>query len=119
MKIFITIIICSFGIVFANSVQDSTQNQNREQKQIQEQQRQKNQGEDDQIKNQNRNRTGNELSGSEGKNQGKDVFIDKDGDGIADTRASGMSFQKLRKRTRAGQRGGSGQGGSSGNGGGK
>ena len=28
----------------------------------------------------------------------KDVFIDKDGDGICDNRAEGMSFQKMRKR---------------------
>jgi hypothetical protein len=39
----------------------------------------------------------------------KDVFIDKDGDGIADTRQGGMSFNKLRKRT--GQKQGSGSGG--------
>ncbi len=28
----------------------------------------------------------------------RDVFIDKDGDGICDNRANGMSFEKLRKR---------------------
>ncbi len=28
----------------------------------------------------------------------KDVFIDKDGDGICDNRANGMSFEKFRKR---------------------
>jgi hypothetical protein len=39
----------------------------------------------------------------------KDVFIDKDGDGISDTRQGGMSFNKLRKRT--GQKQGSGSGG--------
>jgi len=32
------------------------------------------------------------------KTKGKDVFIDKDGDGICDTRQGGMSFNKLRKR---------------------
>ena len=32
------------------------------------------------------------------KQKGKDVFIDKDGDGISDTRQGGMSFNKLRKR---------------------
>ena len=49
----------------------------------------------------------------------KDVFIDKDGDGIADTRQGGMSLNKLRKRTRAGGHGsgGSGNGNGSGNGG--
>lgn len=38
----------------------------------------------------------------------KDVFIDKDGDGISDTRQGGMSFNKLRKRI--GQKQGSGSG---------
>ncbi len=28
----------------------------------------------------------------------KDIFIDKDGDGICDDRANGMSFEKFRKR---------------------
>jgi hypothetical protein len=40
----------------------------------------------------------------------KDVFIDRDGDGICDERAEGMSFEKLRKRKRSGQ----GQGGGGG-----
>ena len=31
-------------------------------------------------------------------NKKKDVFIDKDGDGICDNRANGMSFEKFRKR---------------------
>jgi len=42
----------------------------------------------------------------------KDVFIDKDGDGICDQRVKGLLFEKLRKRQRAGQNGGNGhQGG--------
>ncbi len=42
----------------------------------------------------------------------KDVFIDKDGDGICDQRVKGLLLEKLRKRHRAGQSGGSGhQGG--------
>ena len=36
----------------------------------------------------------------------KDVFIDKDGDGICDNRAEGMSFQKMRKRKQKGKEGG-------------
>jgi hypothetical protein len=32
----------------------------------------------------------------------KDVFIDKDGDGICDNRANGMSFEKMRNRKRSG-----------------
>ncbi len=53
----------------------------------------------------------------------KDQFIDKDGDGICDNRAEGMSFQKMRKRKyhggegNEGGKGGSGGRGQSGNGG--
>jgi len=36
----------------------------------------------------------------------KDVFIDKDGDGICDNRAEGMSFEKMRKRKQRGKEGG-------------
>ncbi len=46
----------------------------------------------------------------------KDVFIDKDGDGICDSRQSGMSFNKMRKRQGSGQKGPGGPGGSGGNG---
>ena len=50
----------------------------------------------------------------------KDLFIDKDGDGICDNRAEGMSFQKMRKRKYHGGEGGKGgQGGQGGNGGGQ
>jgi len=45
----------------------------------------------------------------------KDQFIDKDGDGICDNRAEGMSFQKMRKRKYHG--GNEGKGGHGGNGG--
>ncbi|MEJ2504687.1 MAG: hypothetical protein P8Y81_00290 [Ignavibacteriaceae bacterium] len=54
----------------------------------------------------------------------KDQFIDKDGDGISDNRAEGMSFQKMRKRKyhggegHEGGSGGRGQGGNGGSGGG-
>jgi len=118
MKTILTILIFgSFSIAIASSLQDSSQNQNKEQKQIQEQNQQKNQGEDDQIKSRNRVHSGNEIPDNGGKKRGKDVFIDKDGDGIADTRAGGMSLEKIRKRTRAGQQGSGGQGGNGGNGG--
>ena len=46
----------------------------------------------------------------------KDVFIDKDGDGICDSRQSGMSFNKMRKRQGSGQKGPGGPGGSGGSG---
>ncbi len=36
----------------------------------------------------------------------RDVFIDKDGDGICDNRAEGMSFEKMRKRKQKGKEGG-------------
>ena len=41
----------------------------------------------------------------------KDVFIDKDGDGICDTRQGGMSFNKMRKRSGSGKNGPGGKGG--------
>ncbi|MGE5804517.1 MAG: hypothetical protein ACM34M_01890 [Ignavibacteria bacterium] len=47
-----------------------------------------------------------------------DVFIDKDGDGISDQRASGMGLDKMRKRFRGSKGGGQGQNqGGNGNGG--
>lgn len=126
MKALLTILIFgSFGIAYASDLQDSTQNQNQEQKQIQEQNQQKNQGDENQIRDRNRLHSSDPFSNKDGKKRGKDIFIDKDGDGIADTRAGGMSLEKIRKRTRAGQgsggQGGSGNGsnGSGGNGGGK
>lgn len=117
--ILIILIFGSFSIAFASELQDSTQNQNREQeqKQIQEQNQLKNQGDENQIRDRNRLHTGDPFSDKNGKKRGKDVFIDKDGDGIADTRAGGMSLEKIRKRTRAGQgSGGHGSGGHDGNG---
>jgi len=120
MKIIFIILLAGLtSLLIASTPQDSTQNQNKEkeQKQIQEQNQQKNQGEDDQIKNRNKVHSGNEIPETGGKKRGKDIFIDKDGDGIADTRAGGMSLEKIRKRTRAGQQGSGGQGGNGGNGG--
>lgn len=116
MKTILTILIFgSFSTAFAAELQDSTQNQNREKEQIQtqEQNREKNQGEDDQIKNKNRVHSGDQFPDKDGKKRGKDVFIDKDGDGIADTRVGGMSFEKIRKRIRSGQQGSGGHGGGS------
>lgn len=122
--ILIILLIGSASYLIAAIPQDSTKNRNTEKEQIenQEKNQQKNQSDDNQIK--DRNINGDNIQSSDNKDgKGKkDVFIDKDGDGIADTRASGMSFQKMRKRTRQGQQGGSGQGGnggSGGNGGGK
>jgi hypothetical protein len=123
MKTLLTLLVFgSFSFAFAMEMQDSSQNQNREQKQIQvqEQNQQKNQGDESQIRDRNRLHSGNEFPDNGGKKRGKDVFIDKDGDGIADTRAGGMSLEKIRKRTKAGQgSGGHSGGGNGGNGGGK
>jgi len=110
------IIIFSFGFIsfaLAMEMQDSTQNQNREKEQIQtqEQNQEKNQGDENQIRDRNKIHSGDQFSGKNGNKRGKDVFIDKDGDGIADTRAGGMSLEKIRKRTRSGQcSGGHGRG---------
>lgn len=42
----------------------------------------------------------------------RDFFVDKDGDGICDNRAKGMSFERQRKRQHAGSSGhGNGNGG--------
>jgi uncharacterized protein YxeA len=122
MKIILVILfLTSSSLAFISTTQDSTKNQNKdkEQKLVQEQNQQKNQSDDKQVK--DRNQTGNEIQSPDHKNgKGKkDVFIDKDGDGIADTRASGMSFNKVRKRTRSGGSGGKEGGSSGGQGNGK
>lgn len=53
----------------------------------------------------------NEKETETPRKRNKDVFIDKDGDGICDHRANGLLFEKLRKRHRAGQNGEGHQGG--------
>lgn len=113
MKTLLTLVVVSFlSTTFPAELQDSTRNQNREkeQLQIQEKNQQQNQGDENQIRDRNKLQTGDPLQNKDGKKRGKDVFIDKDGDGIADTRAGGMSLNKIRKRTRSGSQGGSGHG---------
>jgi hypothetical protein len=123
MKTLLTLFVLgSFSSALAMEMQDSTKSQNKDQKQIQnqEQNQQKNQGDENQIRDRNKIHSGDQFSDKDGKNRGKDVFIDKDGDGIADTRAGGMSLNKIRKRTRSGQgSGGQGGNGPGGNGNGK
>lgn len=107
--------------MFAQNV-DSSQNRqrNQEQNQIKAQEQEKNKIQD-QI-----GPKDNPQENAKVERKRKDVFIDKDGDGICDTRQSGMSFNKMRKRMGAGQKGpgsggmmgGSGNGGPQ-NGGGK
>jgi hypothetical protein len=59
------------------------------------------------------NSAGNELAGrkqvQKKSTRKMDVFIDKDGDGISDQRASGMGLDKMRKRFRGNKAGGQGQ----------
>jgi hypothetical protein len=115
MKTIIVTLIFFSGLIFAQPINDSTQTltKSQEREQIQNQKQEINSAQE-QI-----GPKGN--SGAEGKSnrKKKDVFIDKDGDGICDTRQSGMSFNKMRKRMGSGQKGpGKGQHGSgSGNGG--
>jgi len=113
MKTIITIVFLFAGLIYSQTISDSTQmrkqnqekekiqNRNSEMQQVQDQIGPK-QNPEGEVK-QNRKR--------------KDVFVDKDGDGICDSRQSGMSFNKMRKRQGSGQKGPGGPGGSGGNGG--
>jgi len=123
MKTTITILLLFSGLVFAQTVSDSSgkgrsmqereqlQSQEREMKTVQEQIGPK----------------GNPDNNGKVDRKKKDVFIDKDGDGICDSRQSGMSFNKMRKRSGSGQQGpgkgqhgnGGGNGNPNGNGNGK
>jgi len=110
MKTIITIVFLSAGLLYSQTISDSSQiknrNQEKEKVQIQNQ---------DQKKNQNQNQIGpKDIPQTDVKEdrKKKDVFIDKDGDGICDSRQSGMSFNKMRKRQGSGQKGPGGPGGS-------
>jgi hypothetical protein len=107
MKTLITILILSAAVTFGQSIPDSTKKQNKEQKQ------EKVQNQNSEMK-QVQKQTGpkeNPQKAVKKSRKGKDVFIDKDGDGICDSRQSGMSFNKMRKRFGKGKKGPSGQGG--------
>ena len=117
MKTIITIVLLSAGLIYSQTISDSTQtrkkNQEREQVQNQNPEMKKNQ---EQI-----GPKGNPQIDVKENRKKKDVFIDKDGDGICDSRQSGMSFNKMRKRIGSGKNGpggrhGSGNGGNNGNG---
>jgi hypothetical protein len=99
-------------LIYSQTISDSTQtrkkNQEREQIQNQNPEMKKNQ---EQI-----GPKGNPQTDVKENRKKKDVFIDKDGDGICDSRQSGMSFNKMRKRQGSGQKGPGGPGGSGGNG---
>ena len=111
MKTIIIVIIFSSGLMFAQTV-DSLQikKQNQEQKQVKAQEQQ-----NDKLQNQIGPKGDPQTDVKENRKK-KDVFIDKDGDGICDSRQSGMSFNKMRKRQGSGQKGPGGPGGSGGNG---
>lgn len=107
MKTIITFVILSTGLIYSQTISDSTQIKNKNQEK-----------ENVQTQNQEMNKIQNQIGSKEKaqtqvkeKRKGKDVFIDKDGDGICDTRQSGMSFNKMRKRLGAGKQGPSGKGG--------
>jgi len=113
MKTIITIVLLSVGLIYSQTISDSTQtrkrNQEREQVQNQNPEMKKNQ---EQI-----GPKGNPQTELKENRKKQDVFIDKDGDGICDSRQSGMSFNKMRKRQGSGQKGPGGPGGSGGSGG--
>jgi len=112
MKTVIIIVLLSVGLIYSQTISDSTQtkkrNQDREQVQNQNPEMKKNQ---EQI-----GPKGDPQTNVKENRKKKDVFIDKDGDGICDSRQSGMSFNKMRKRQGSGQKGPGGPGGSGGNG---
>jgi hypothetical protein len=106
MKTTITIVLLSAGLIYGQTISDSTQTKQKNQKQ-------------EKVQTQEKSKVQNKIGPKEnpqGKSKivgkKKDVFIDKDGDGICDNRQSGMSFNKMRKRMGAGKKGpGSGSGG--------
>lgn len=106
--IILTIILSISGLANGFEIPDSTRERNREvqKEQIQEQIQEKS-GKTDKSELLDQKGIGDKNQVTQRKK--KDVFIDKDGDGICDTRQGGMSFKKLRKRT--GQKQGSGSGG--------
>ena len=108
MKTIIIIVLLSAGLIYSQTISDSTQtrkkNQEREQVQNHNPEMKKNQ---EQI-----GPKGNPQTDVKENRKKKDVFIDKDGDGICDSRQSGMSFNKMRKRSGNGKNGPGGPGGS-------
>ncbi|NWF88726.1 MAG: hypothetical protein HXY50_04600 [Ignavibacteriaceae bacterium] len=99
MKIILTIVFLISGLTLSQTITDSSSNKPKVQKQEESLKIEK-QSEKSQI--------GAKSNPSEKENSSrkkKDVFIDKDGDGICDSRQSGMSFNKLRQRLGSGQKG--------------
>ncbi len=111
MNTIITIVLLSAGLIYSQSISDSSQNKNQEKERIQNQNQEMKQIQDQ------TGPKGNPQNEVKQNRKKKDVFIDKDGDGICDSRQSGMSFNKMRKRQGSGQKGPGGPGGSGGSGG--
>ena len=101
MKTIFTMLLLYSGLILAQTVADSTQTskRNQESEQFQNQKQEINRAQEQIGPKGNPNADGNVTR------KKKDVFIDKDGDGICDTRQSGMSFNKMRKRMGSGQKG--------------
>lgn len=104
MKVLIILIVLSAGVGLAQVV-DSSQIRKERQEQ-------------NQVKNiyQQKKQFKDQIGSKEDFNikierKKKDVFIDKDGDGICDNRQSGMSFNKMRKHLGSGKKGPGGYGG--------
>jgi len=107
MKTLFIILVLSSALVYSQTISDSTQNKNKNQDRIQVQ-NQKSELKQIQEQTGPKQDSQTELKANRKK---KDVFIDKDGDGICDTRQSGMSFNKIRKRYGSGKNGPGGSGG--------
>jgi len=101
MKTIFTMLLLYSGLILAQTVADSTQisKRNQESEQFQNQKQEINRAQEQIGPKGNPNADGNVTR------KKKDVFIDKDGDGICDTRQSGMSFNKMRRRMGSGQQG--------------
>jgi hypothetical protein len=108
MKTIIAIALLSAGLIYSQTISDSTQirSKNQEKEKIQNQKPEMKQVQDQTGPKQNPQ---TEMKENRKK---KDIFIDKDGDGICDTRQGGMSFNKMRKRLGSGKNGPGGKGGS-------
>jgi hypothetical protein len=107
MKTIITIVLLSAGLIYSQAITDSTQvrNKNQEKEKIQNKNSEIKQVQDQTGPKQDPQKEIKEVR------KKKDVFIDKDGDGICDTRQGGMSFNKMRKRSGSGRNGPDGKGG--------
>lgn len=98
MKALFLILFVSAGLTLAQTTPDSLKNKemNQEKSQLQIQQKEMNRVQE---------RIGPRENPEDGKNINRpkmDVFIDKDGDGICDSRQSGLSFNKIRNRKGSG-----------------